>query len=68
LPGSADLPAGPRQRHVTVLPAVWTPLTAAQERQAVAALAALLAAHLQRRSPTASPLPPGNPLHMREVP
>jgi hypothetical protein len=50
-----------------VLAAEWTPLTAAQERQAVAALAALLADHLQRHRPTASPLPPGNPSHMREA-
>jgi hypothetical protein len=38
-----ELPAGPRRRTVTVLPAEHAPLTGEQEGQAIAALAILLA-------------------------
>jgi hypothetical protein len=53
-----DRPAGPGRRAVTVLPARVIPLDAEEERQAVAALAILLAAHLRdhpARPPASDP-------------
>jgi hypothetical protein len=47
-----DKPAGPAQRRITVLTARIVPLPAEEERQAVHALASLLAAHLDRRAET----------------